>query len=253
MDLRLNGLTAVVTGGTRGIGRATCELFAKEGAHVAFCARSSDQVAETEAVLASHGVKAIGTTLDVSDAAGVKAWIDGTAELFGGIDIVVNNVSALAIPDSLENWEASFRTDLMGSVNTINAALPYLRASEHPSIVNVSSVSGREADFAAGPYGTFKTALIGYTGGLALQLAPEGIRANVMSPGNTYFAGGVWEQIEQGNPDLYSMALGLNPTGRMGTPEEMAAAIVFLSSPVSSFTTGTNLVVDGALTRGLHV
>ena len=225
----------------------------KEGAHVAFCARKAEQVTETERALAAHGVTAVGTVLDVSDVAGVASWIDATAARFGGIDMVVNNVSALAIPDAPENWEASFRTDLMGTVNTVNAALPYLRQSKHPSIVNVSSVSGREADFAAGPYGTFKTALIGYTGGIALQLAPEGIRANVMSPGNTYFAGGVWEQIEQGNPDLFSMALGLNPTGRMGTPEEMAAAIVFLSSPVSSFTTGTNLVVDGALTRGLHV
>jgi len=253
MDLKLNGLTAVVTGGTRGIGRATCELFAKEGAHVAFCSRSADDVAEAQAALAAHGVTAVGTALDISDADGVKAWIDATAAHFGGIDMVVNNVSALAIPDSPENWEASFRTDLMGSVNTVNAALPHLRKSAHPSIVNVSSVSGREADFAAGPYGTFKTALIGYTGGLALQLAPEGIRANTMSPGNTYFPGGVWEQIEGGNPELFSMAMGMNPTGRMGTPEEMASAIVFLSSPVSSFTTGTNLVVDGALTRGLHV
>ncbi|MCX6459402.1 MAG: SDR family NAD(P)-dependent oxidoreductase [Actinobacteria bacterium] len=253
MDLGLKGLTALVTGGTRGIGRATCELFAREGAHVAFCARGADEVTATQAELAEHGVTALGTSLDVSDAVGVRAWVEGTAAHFGGVDLVVCSVSALAIPDTPENWEASFRTDLMGAVNTVNAALPYLRQSKHPSIVTVSSVSGREADFAAGPYGTFKTALIGYTGGLALQLAPEGIRANVVSPGNTYFPGGVWAQIEQGNPDLYNMALGMNPTGRMGKPEEMASAIVFLSSPVSSFTYGTNLVVDGALTRGLHV
>jgi len=195
----------------------------------------------------------VGTQLDVSDADGVKAWIDSTATRFGGVDMVVSNVSALAIPDTPENWEASFRTDLMGTVNAVNAALPHLRASKHPSVVVVSSVSGREADFAAGPYGTFKTALIGYSGGLALQLAPEGIRINTMSPGNTYFPGGVWEQIEEGNPELFAMAMGLNPTGRMGTPVEMASAIVFLSSPASSFTSGTNLVVDGALTRGLHV
>ena len=253
MDLGLAGLTAVVTGGTRGIGRATCELFAKEGARVAFCARSAADVAETEAALTAHGVTAVGTQLDVSDADGMKAWIDSTATRFGGVDMVVSNVSALAIPDTPENWEASFRTDLMGTVNAVNAALPHLRASKHPSVVVVSSVSGREADFAAGPYGTFKTALIGYSGGLALQLAPEGIRINTMSPGNTYFPGGVWEQIEEGNPELFAMAMGLNPTGRMGTPVEMASAIVFLSSPASSFTSGTNLVVDGALTRGLHV
>jgi NAD(P)-dependent dehydrogenase (short-subunit alcohol dehydrogenase family) len=98
-----------------------------------------------------------------------------------------------------------------------------------------------------------KTAIVGYVSGLAFQLAGRGVRANVVSPGNTYFTGGVWDQIEQGQPDLYSSALGLNPTGRMGTPEEMARAVVFLSSPVSSFTTGTNLVVDGALTRGIQL
>ncbi|MEI8057451.1 MAG: SDR family oxidoreductase [Actinomycetes bacterium] len=253
MDLQLSGLTALVTGGTKGIGRATCELFAREGANVAFCARSATDVAEAEAALSAYGTKISGTILDVADAAGVSAWVDASAAAMGGIDMVVCNVSALAIPDTPENWEISFRTDLMGSVNTVNAALPYLRKSSAPSIVSVSSVSGREADFAAGPYGTFKTALAGYTGGLALQLAPEGIRCNVMSPGNTYFPGGVWANIEAGNPDLFNMAMGMNPTGRMGKPEEMATAIVFLSSPVSSFTTGTNLVVDGALTRGLDL
>ena len=108
-------------------------------------------------------------------------------------------------------------------------------------------------DFAAGPYGTIKTALVAYTQGLAAQLAAKGIRANTVSPGNTYFDGGVWESIKNGNPEFFATALGLNPTGRMGTPEEMAAAVVFLASPISSFTTGTNLVVDGALTRGIHL
>ena len=252
MDLRLRGLTALVTGGTKGIGRATCELFAAEGANVAFCARNADEVAEAQASMSAHGTQVVGSVLDVADADAVAAWVTRTGETMG-IDMVVCNVSALAIPNTPESWEASFRTDLMGTVNTVNAAMDHLRKSNAPSIVAVSSVSGREADFAAGPYGTFKTALIGYCGGLALQLAPEGIRVNVMSPGNTFFPGGVWESIKNGNPDLYSMALGLNPTGRMGTPQEMATAIVFLSSPVSSFTTGTNLVVDGALTRGLDV
>jgi NAD(P)-dependent dehydrogenase (short-subunit alcohol dehydrogenase family) len=120
------------------------------------------------------------------------------------------------------------------------------------SLVAISSVSGREADFASGPYGTFKTAIIGYMAGLALQLAEKGIRANTVSPGNTYFEGGVWQNIEGGNPDLFTFAMGLNPTGRMGTPEEVASGVVFLSSPLSSRTSGTNLVVDGALTRGIQ-
>ena len=129
---------------------------------------------------------------------------------------------------------------------------PYLSQSAHAGIVTVSSVSGREVDFAAGPYGTFKAALIHYTQGLAYQWAGKGVRANTISPGNTYFPGGVWEQIEHGNPQLFKDALALNPTGRMGTPQEMANAAVFLASPAASFVTGTNLVVDGALTRGVQ-
>ena len=116
----------------------------------------------------------------------------------------------------------------------------------------ISSVSGREVDFAAGPYGVFKAALVHYAKGLSYQLAGRNIRVNALSPGNAYFPGGVWEKIEQGNPALFSQAMALNPTGRMGRPEEMARAVVFLASPAASFITGTNLVVDGALTRGVQ-
>ncbi len=162
------------------------------------------------------------------------------------------NVSALAIPDEPANWQASFDTDMMGTVRLVNAALPYLERSDAASIVTIASVSAREIDFAAGPYGTFKAAIIHYTQGLAYQLADKGIRANSLSPGNTYFDGGVWQNIEQQNPDLFGTAMGLNPTGRMARPEEIARAAVFLASPAASFMTGANLLVDGALTRGVQ-
>lgn len=253
MDLKAQGLKAVVTGGTRGIGRAIVETFLNEGVDVSFCARSSDAVEETAQALAGRGAHVHGSTVDVGDGAALSAWVEASADRMGGIDIVVSNVSALAIPDTDENWETSINVDLLGTVRLVKAAMPYLEKSSSASIVTVSSVSAREVDFAAGPYGTVKTALVAYTQGLAFQLAEKGIRANTVSPGNTYFEGGVWESIKHGNPDLFATALGLNPTGRMGTPEEMAAAVVFLSSPISSFTTGTNLVVDGALTRGIHL
>ncbi len=140
----------------------------------------------------------------------------------------------------------------MGTVRLVEAALPFLEKSKNAAIVTISSVSGREVDFAAGAYGAMKAAIIHYTQGLAFQLAGKGIRANSVSPGNTYFPGGVWQNIERNMPDLFKQAMALNPTGRMGTPQEMANAVVFLASPVSSFTTGTNLVVDGALTRGVQ-
>ncbi len=252
MDLKLAGRTAMVTGGTRGIGRAIVEAFLAEGANVAFCARTAADVSATEGALAGVGPRVVGSVVDVGEADAIAAWVDGTAETFGGIDIVVSNVSALAIPDTEENWEQSLNVDVMGTVRLVKAAMPHLEASEVPAIVTISSVSGREVDFASGPYGTAKSALIAYTQGLAYQLAAKGIRANTVSPGNTYFSGGVWESIESGNPELFEMAMRLNPTGRMGTPQEMAAGVVFLASPVSSFTTGSNLLIDGALTRGIQ-
>ncbi len=250
MDLQLAGRRALVTGGTRGIGRAVVETLLAEGASVAFCARDG---AEVESTTTALGGDIEGTVLDVADADGVRKWVAASAARFGGIDIVVSNVSALAIPDTEDNWAASFNVDLMAAVHLVTAALPYLEASGVGSIVTVASVSGREIDFAAGPYGTFKAALVHWTQGLAYQLAGMGVRANSVSPGNTFFEGGVWDTIKSDLPALYAEALALNPTGRMGTPQEMARAIVFLASPASSFTSGTNLLVDGALTRGVQL
>jgi 3-oxoacyl-[acyl-carrier protein] reductase len=253
MDLQLKGLRAVVSGGTKGIGRAMAETLASEGADVAICARNGEEVKATAAALAKKGVRSLGHVVDVGDGKALKGWVEAVAAAFGGIDIVIANVSALAISGDEEGWRRGFEVDLMHSVRLVNAAMPWLEKSKAGSIVTISSVSGREIDFAAGPYGAFKAALIHYTQGLAYQLAGKGIRANTVSPGNTYFEGGVWNKIKDGNPELYQTALGLNPTGRMGTPQEMANAAVFLASPIASFITGTNLVVDGALTRGVQL
>lgn len=252
MDLQLNDTRVLVTGGTRGIGRAIVEAFLHEGATVGFCARDTEEVAATQAALEQAG-SVTGSVVDVGDGEALAAWVDGSAQAFGGLDVVVANVSALAIPDTEENWQASLNVDLMHTVRMVRAAMPHLERSNAASIIAISSVSGRESDFASGPYGTAKTAIVGYINGLAMQLAEKGIRANTVSPGNTYFDGGVWQSIETGNPELYEMAVGLNPTGHMGTPEEIAGPVVFLASPVSRRVSGTNLVVDGALTRGIQL
>ncbi|MEO6897246.1 MAG: SDR family oxidoreductase [Caldimonas sp.] len=253
MDLQLNGLKALVTGGTRGIGRAIVATLAAEGAEVAFCARSADAVDATVRALAPAAGKVRGAAVDVGDGAALQRWVAASAEALGGIDIVVANVSALAIGNDEAGWQGSFAVDMMGTVRLVDAAMPWLERSAHPAILAISSVSAREIDFAAGPYGALKAAIVHYTQGLAFQLAGKGIRANSLSPGNTYFEGGVWQQIEHGNPKLYADALALNPTGRMGTPQEMANAAVFLVSPAASFVSGANLVVDGALTRGVQL
>jgi 3-oxoacyl-[acyl-carrier protein] reductase len=228
------------------------EPLVEEGASVALCARTDSDVVAAVERLRGQGATVTGSVVDVADGPALIQWVNDSAAELGGVDIVVANVSALAIPENEENWRKSFDVDMLGTVRLVNAALPLLEKSSAPSIVTVSSASGREIDFAAGPYGTFKAAIVHYTQGLAHQLAGKGIRANTVSPGNTYFPGGVWENIEQNDPELFSQALALNPTGRMAKPEEIARAVVFLASPAASFVTGTNLVVDGALTHGVQ-
>lgn len=252
MDLQLTGKRVLVTGGTRGIGRAIVTGFLDEGAVVGFCARSSDEISDTEKALQDRG-RSTGSVVDVGDADALAEWVQQSAESLGGLDVVVANVSALAIPDTEENWLASLNVDLMHTVRLVRAAMPFLEESQTASIIAISSVSGRESDFASGPYGTAKTAIVGYVHGLAMQLAEKNIRANTVSPGNTYFEGGVWASIETANPELFSTAVGLNPTGHMGTPDEVANAVLFLASPKASRISGTNLVVDGALTRGVQL
>jgi NAD(P)-dependent dehydrogenase (short-subunit alcohol dehydrogenase family) len=253
MDLGLKGAKVLVTGSTRGIGRAIAETFAAEGANVGICSRNQADVDSAVAALKAKGVAAYGGAVDVSNGAALKGWVSDMASKLGGIDVVVANVSALSIGQDEDSWEKEFSTDMMGTVRLVNAAMPYLEKSSAAAIVTISSVSGREVDFASGPYGTFKAAIIHYTQGLAYQLASKGIRANSVSPGNTYFEGGVWASIETGDPALFSTAVGLNPTGHMGTPDEVANAVVFLASPRAARISGTNLVVDGALTRGIQL
>lgn len=253
MELGLRDHKVLVTGGTRGIGRATVDAFAAEGASVGFCARSADQVSVTVDALKQQSVTAVGRALDIADADALRAWVEHCAAELGGVDVVVANVSALAIPSTEDNWKRSFDVDMMGTVRLVDAAMPYLERSPAPAIVAISSVSGREIDFAAGPYGTFKAAMVHYVQGLAYQLADKGIRANVVTPGNTYFEGGIWHSVQHENPELYDHVMSLNPTGHMGTPEEIARSVVFVASPLSSRTSGANLVVDGALTRGVQL
>ena len=252
MDLQLNGKRVLVTGGTRGIGRAIVAGFLDEGAAVGFCARNPEDTSAAQQALSERG-HVTGTVVDVGDAAALEAWVERSAHDLGGLDVVVANVSALAIPDTEENWLASLNVDLMHTVRLVRAAMPHLERSDAASIIAISSVSGRESDFASGPYGTAKTAIVGYIHGLAMQLAAKGIRANTVSPGNTYFEGGVWSSIETGDPDLFNAAVHLNPTGHMGTCEEIVRPVLFLASPAASRISGANLVVDGALTRGIQL
>jgi 3-oxoacyl-[acyl-carrier protein] reductase len=249
LDLGLNGRKAIVTGGSRGIGRAICELLAEEGCDVALCARGEAGVEEAVTVLAGKGVKAYGGIVDVSDTKALRAWVGDAAGRLGGLDILVANVSALAQAMDEESWRRSLEIDVMGTVAGVEAAIPFLEKSSAGSIVVIGTTGAVEIAGAPRPYASVKAALVPYVKALARNLAERRVRANMVSPGNVYFKGGVWNTVEENSPDVFRTMLSRNPMGRMGTPEEVANAVVFLASPRASFITGTNLIIDGALTQ----
>ncbi|MBS0331263.1 MAG: SDR family NAD(P)-dependent oxidoreductase, partial [Proteobacteria bacterium] len=200
MDLQLKGKTAVVTGGTRGIGRAIAEGFADEGAHVAICARKADQVEETVKALEAKGVRAFGQVVDIADGPALQGFVRSAAESLGGLDVLVSNASALVQGNTEADWQAMFDVDMLGAVRTWEAAKPLLEAaagrSGDAAFLIVSSVSSVNADRPSS-YGAMKAALIHFAKGVARENAARKIRCNVISPGTVYFDDGVWGNVKR--------------------------------------------------------
>jgi 3-oxoacyl-[acyl-carrier protein] reductase len=249
MELFLKGKIALVTGGTSGIGLAIVETLAAEGVKVAFCARNAEQVAQTEKRLNEKGYNTIGTSLDVTKKEALQNWVTATVNSFGGIDILISNVGAIALTVNDEAWQQNFNTDLMPAVHLVEMTKPHLEKAAKEkgdaAIIFISSIAAARAEMESA-YGPIKAALIHYAKGVASQQALKKIRANVVSPGNIYVEDGIWGNLQRENPERFQEVVSRNPTGRMGTPQEIANAVVFLASSVSSYTTGINLIVDGA-------
>jgi len=252
MDLGLAGKRAIVTGGTKGIGREIVNLLAAEGCAIGLCARDAALVDEAVSTLTAAGGTAIGGAVDVTDGDGLRGWIKQTAEAMGGLDILVPNASALVGSASEADWRLGLEVDVLGTVRAVEAALPFLENSDAASIVAISSTAAVNISGGVRAYAGHKAAIISYLSGLSSTLGDKGIRANTVSPGAIFFEGGVWDMRKRETPEVYANAVARSPMGRLGTPQEVANAVVFLASPAASYISGTNLIVDGAATTRIQ-
>ena len=252
MDLGLSGKRAIVTGGSKGIGRRIVDLLVSEGCHVGFCARNEAEVTDAVNVLSGGATQIIGGMADVADDSAFRSWMKTTAKTLGGVDILVANASSLVVGADEAAWQRGLDVDILGTVRAVESVMPYLEKSESGSIVSISSTAAINVSGGIRAYSGVKAALISYMSGLSTNFAAKGIRANSVSPGAVYFTGGVWDRTKSEDPERFAMAIKRNPMGRFCTPEEVANGAVFLASPAASYISGVNLVIDGAATTRIQ-
>jgi 3-oxoacyl-[acyl-carrier protein] reductase len=252
VDLELRGRCALVTGATRGIGRAIADRLAAEGCAVALCARDAGEVEQAARELPG---RALGRAVDVTDAAALEAFVAEAAEALGGLDLVVANAGGASGGSRLEDagaddWRTTLDLNVVHSAVLVRAAAPRLRAADGGgAALLIASVSGLRPQ-PTSQYAAAKAAIIHLAASLARELGPDDIRVNALSPGSILAPGGGWERRAREDPERFAAFVEQEfPLGRLGTPEEVADAAAFLLSPRASWISGANLVVDGAQNR----
>lgn len=253
MDLGLTGKVVMITGASKGLGRAMATAFASEGAKVSICARGKEAVEKAAAELKSAGASVVAHAADTSNASQMAAWVEATVKTLGGIDVLVNNAGG-AKPGGLLDlddaaWIAAFEQNFFSAARLSKLCAREMEKRGGGAIINISSIYGRES---GGPlsYNASKSALNSFTKMLARELAPKKIRVNAIAPGSIIYPGGVWEQAFKANPGFEKDFVSHDfPFGRLGRPEEVAYAVVMLASPRASWISGACIPVDGVQGR----
>ncbi len=249
MELGLEGKGVIVTGASRGIGRAIAHALAQEGSHVAICARGAQDLHAVEAELRNSGVKVHAQTCNVANPSELDAFLDASRAALGRIDVLVNNASGFGATDDEAGWKAGFDVDMMASVRAVWKVVPWMEQSGGGSIIHISSTSGLEAG-SPPAYAAVKAALISHSKTLAIELAPKQIRVNCVAPGSIEFPGGLWDVLKRTQNERYEAIRASIPFGRLGRAEEVASAVVFLASEAAGWITGVTLSVDGGQHKG---
>ena len=249
MDFGIAGKNALVTGGSRGLGRQSALSLAGEGVNVFICARGGDTLQETVGELSALGVKAQGAVADITNSEETAGAFEGALSALGSVDILVNNVGGSlggALEQTTEEQlDETFRLNLTGALQLIRLALPGMRERGWGRVVNITSIYGREHGGSFG-YMTAKAALIAASKHLALQVASDGITVNSVAPGSILFDGGPWDRFVQGqSEEVVKAFIGTLPMGKFGWPEPVGDLVAFLSSERANLITGASIVVDG--------
>lgn len=249
MDLELSGKRAIVPASTKGIMRRVVDQLVDEGCEVAICSRSDDTVSRALRELTGGRGKAIGRACDVNDKEAYETWIADMAAELGGVDIFIPGVSAGGGQDSEKNWWKNFEVDVLSTVRGCEVVVPLMEEGGGGAITFITTTASVETFGGPQAYNALKASLLVYAKQLSQAVGASGIRVNCVSPGPIYFDGGVWQMLEDTMQKWFQKTVRDHPQGRLGTPEEVAKCIVFLSSPAASWVSGSNLIVDGGFTK----